>query len=69
MGGYAVWSAYADFGDNWNWGVFKDIKLRANVDNLFDRDYLGTISTQVSGPASFRPGPARTVQLTLSTRF
>lgn len=69
VGGYAVWSAYADFGDNWNWGVFKDIKLRANVDNLFDRDYLGTISTQVSGPASFRPGPARTVQLTLSTRF
>lgn len=69
VGGYTVWSAYADFGDGWNWGVLKDVKLRLNLDNLFDRDYLGTISSVVSGTATFRPGPARTVQLTVSSRF
>ncbi len=69
VGGYTVWSAYADFGDGWNWGALQDIKLRLNVDNLFDRDYLGTITSVVSGAGSFRPGPARTLQLTVSTSF
>lgn len=69
VGGYAVTSIYADFGQDWNLGPLKDVKLRLNVDNLFDRDYLGTISTTTNTAASFRPGPARTVQLTLSTRF
>lgn len=69
VGGYTVYSAYADFGNEWNWGPLQDMRLRLNVDNLFDRDYLGTISTTTSGAAYFRPGPERTVQLTLSTRF
>lgn len=69
VGGYTVYSAYADFGDDWHWGVLRDIKLRLNVDNLFDRDYLGTITTTTNTAATFRPGPARTVQLTVSTAF
>lgn len=69
VGGYAVWSAYADIGDEFELGPLKDARIRLNVDNLFDRDYLGTISTQVSGAAFFRPGPARTLQVTLSSRF
>lgn len=69
VGGYTVYSAYADFGEAWDWGLLKDIKLRLNVDNLFDRDYLGTISSTTNTAATFRPGPARTLQVTLSTRF
>lgn len=69
VGGYTVYSAYADFGDDWHWGVLRDIRLRVNVDNLFDRDYLGTITTTTNTPATFRPGPARTLQFTVSTAF
>jgi iron complex outermembrane receptor protein len=34
------------------------------VDNLTDRDYLGTINTTTTALATFRPGPRRTYQLT-----
>jgi len=63
--GYAVASAYVDIGDGLSFGPLKSAKLRFNVDNIFDKDYLGTINTTVSTPASFRPGPARTFQVTL----
>jgi len=40
-----------------------------SVDNIPDEDYLGTISTTISTLAAFRPGPRRTVQVTLSAGF
>jgi iron complex outermembrane recepter protein len=68
-GGYTILAAYLDLGDGVDWGYLKNVKARVNVDNLLDEDYLGTISTTVSTPAFFRPGPRRTVQVTLSTEF
>jgi iron complex outermembrane receptor protein len=50
-------------------GPLKQVKARVNIDNLFDKDYLGTITTTTNTPATFRPGPRRTVQFTLSTDF
>lgn len=50
-------------------GPLKQVKARINVDNLFDKDYRGAITTTTSTPATFRPGPRRTVQVTLSTDF
>ncbi len=66
VGGYAVYNAYVDFGDGFGFGPLKEIKARVNVDNLFDRDYLGTITPATNTAATFRPGPPRTVQVTLS---
>ena len=68
-GGYTVINAYLDLGDGFAVGPLKQVKARVNVDNLFDKDYLGTISTTTNTPAAFRPGPRRTVQVTLSTDF
>lgn len=68
-GGYTILAAYLDLGDGVDWGYLKNVKARVNVDNLLDEDYLGTISTTVSTAAAFRPGPRRTVQVTLSTEF
>ncbi|WP_293364197.1 TonB-dependent receptor [Phenylobacterium sp.] len=68
-GGYTILAAYLDLGDGVDWGYLKNVKARINVDNLLDEDYLGTISTTINTPASFRPGPRRTVQVTLSTEF
>ncbi|MEJ0035145.1 MAG: hypothetical protein WDO68_03525 [Gammaproteobacteria bacterium] len=62
-------NAYVDIGDGFSAGPFKSVKARFNVDNLFDRDYLGTITTTTNTPATFRPGPPRTVQLTVSAEF
>jgi len=66
--GYTIVNAYVDLGEGITYGPFKQIKARFNVDNLFDKSYLGTIdSVSVTGPSYFRPGPARTVQLTLTS--
>ncbi len=67
--GYTVWNAYVDLGDGLGEGPLKYLKLRVNVDNLLDEDYLGTISTTTTTLASFRPAPPRTVQVTLSAEF
>jgi len=40
-----------------------------NVDNIFDKDYLGTITPTTNTPATFRPGPDRTFQLTLTAKI
>jgi iron complex outermembrane recepter protein len=65
IGGYTVLNAYVDLGgDEIGSGVFKALKLRFNVDNITNRDYLGTINVGTTAPASFRPGPDRTYQLT-----
>ena len=67
--GYTIVNAYIDFGDSWSIGPARDLRLRFNVDNLLDEDYLGTITTTVNTPATFRPGPPRTVQVSLTTSF
>jgi iron complex outermembrane receptor protein len=68
-GGYTILAAYLDLGDGIFVGPLKNVKARVNVDNLLDEDYLGTITTTINTPATFRPGPRRTVQVTLSTEF
>jgi iron complex outermembrane receptor protein len=67
--GYTVLNAYVDLGEGFAWGAFEELKVRINVDNLLDEDYLGTISTTTNTLASFRPGPPRTVQVTLTADF
>jgi iron complex outermembrane receptor protein len=69
VGGYTIVNAYIDIGDGFAAGPFSQIKARVNVDNLFDKEYLGTISTTVNTAASFRPAPPRTVQFTISADF
>jgi len=68
-GGYTIFNAYVDLGDGFFVGPLKHVKARVNVDNILDEDYLGTISTTISTLAAFRPGPRRTVQVTLSAGF
>ncbi|PZR37444.1 TonB-dependent receptor [Caulobacter segnis] len=67
--GYTLFNMYVDLGEGFDYGPLKDIKVRINVDNIFDKDYLGTISTVVTGAANYRSGPHRTAQITLSTNF
>lgn len=69
VGGYTIVNAYIDIGDGFAAGPFSQIKARVNIDNLFDKDYLGTISTTVNTAASFRPAPPRTIQFTVSADF
>ena len=69
VGGYTIVNAYVDIGDGFSAGPFSQIKARVNVDNLFDKDYLGTINTTVTTAASFRPAPPRTIQFTISADF
>jgi iron complex outermembrane receptor protein len=67
LGSYTLFNAYVEVGEGFRVGPLEEVKLRVNVDNLFDKDYLGTINVnQASAPATFRPGPPRTVQVTLS---
>ncbi|USQ98313.1 TonB-dependent receptor [Caulobacter sp. RL271] len=69
VGGYTIVNAYVDIGDGFAAGPFSQVKARVNVDNIFDKDYLGTISTTVNTAASFRPAPPRTIQFTISADF
>ncbi|MBU1796512.1 MAG: TonB-dependent receptor [Alphaproteobacteria bacterium] len=66
MPGFTVFSAYVDIGDGISFGPVKGIKVRANVDNLFDKDTLSYISPVVTGDGFFRPLSPRTFQLTIS---
>ena len=67
--GYTIVNAYVDIGDGFAAGPFSQIKARVNIDNIFDKDYLGTINTTVNTPASFRPAPPRTIQFTTCADF
>ena len=68
--GYTLYNAYLDLGgEHLHYGPLKSVKLRFNIDNLFDKDYLGYILTSASGPAYYRPGSPRTFQTTLSAEF
>jgi iron complex outermembrane receptor protein len=70
LGGYTIYNAYIDIGgDGLDFGPLRALKLRFNVDNLTDKDYLGTLTPATSGTATFRPGPHRTYQLTLTAGF
>ena len=70
VGGYTLYSLYLDLGNAFSLGPIRNLKLRFNMDNITDKDYFGTINVAQSAlPASFRPGPARTVQVTLSASF
>jgi iron complex outermembrane receptor protein len=64
--GYTVFSAYVDIGDGLSFGPLKAIKVRANVDNIFDKDTLSFISSSVTGDGAFRPLSPRTFQITIS---
>ena len=59
----------ADFSGLLKSTPLRSAKLRLNIENLSDKDYLGTINTVTSGPATYRPAPARAVQLTLSAEI
>ncbi|MFA5495002.1 MAG: TonB-dependent receptor [Porticoccaceae bacterium] len=71
VGSHTLWNAYVDIGDGFSAGPFKSARLRINVDNITDEDYLGFINGGgvPSGAAFYRPGPPRTVQVTLSADF
>ena len=64
-----IYNAYVDLGDGFGVGPLKQVKARINIDNIFDKDYLGTITATTATPATFRPGPRRTIQISLSTDF
>ncbi|WCT72494.1 TonB-dependent receptor [Sphingomonas naphthae] len=66
---YIVTSAYVDLGEGLDLGFLKQARLRFNVDNIFNKDYLGTINTTINTLATFRPGPDRTFQLTLTGKI
>jgi iron complex outermembrane receptor protein len=59
-------NAYADIGTGFRVAFLNEVKLRINVDNLFDKDYLGAISATTNTPATFGPGPRRTFQISLT---
>ncbi|HKB92286.1 MAG TPA: TonB-dependent receptor, partial [Opitutaceae bacterium] len=64
---YTVFDTYLDLGgDKLSWGPLKSVKFRLNVTNLFDKDYLGAITTVASGAAVYRPGPNRTFSGTVT---
>lgn len=49
--------------------VNDDTFLQLNVQNLFDEEYLGNISTEISGNRTAQLGAPRSVVLSLTTRF
>lgn len=69
IGGYAVVNGYLEFGEGFRLGALEEVRVRLNVDNILDRDYLGTINSTTNTLATFRPGPPRTVQLTVSAQL
>lgn len=71
VGGYTTYAVYADLGGtSWSVGPLKQVKVRLNVDNVTNKDYLGTITvSQGAGVATFRPGPDRTYQVSVSASF
>lgn len=64
--GFAVFSAYVDVGDGIRFGPVKGVKVRANIDNIFDKRALSFISPVITGDGAFRPLSPRTFQITLS---
>lgn len=67
--GYTVFNGYVDIGDGFSLGPLKTVKLRANVDNIFDKDVLSFILPIGTNFAVYRPLSPRTFQLTLSVEY
>ena len=67
--GYALFSAYIDIGEGVAFGPLKGLRLRANIDNLFDTDVPAFIAPAVTGDGAFRPLSPRTFQVTLSAEL
>ena len=66
---YTVFNAYVDIGDGWSLGPLKTVKARVNVDNLFDKDAIGYIYSQVASDGYYRPLSPRTFQFTISAEY
>ncbi|MCJ2186701.1 TonB-dependent receptor [Novosphingobium beihaiensis] len=66
---YAVFSGYVDIGDGFDAGPLKAVKLRVNVDNIFDKDILSFIYPIGTNYAIYRPQSPRTFQLTISAEY
>ncbi|MEQ1493163.1 MAG: TonB-dependent receptor, partial [Terricaulis sp.] len=52
-----------------NWQILENTAVQFNVANLFDEDYIGTISTANTGTPNYNIGAPRTMWLTLRTEF
>ena len=66
---YAVFSGYVDIGDGFTVGPLKTVKLRVNVDNIFDKDTLSFIYPIGTNYAVYRPLSPRTFQVTISAEY
>ncbi|MFU8926690.1 TonB-dependent receptor [Acinetobacter puyangensis] len=66
---FTLVNAYLDLGGKNNFGLFKDIKLRFNIDNIFDKDYIGSIYSTVNTPSVFFTGAERSYQASLTFAF
>jgi iron complex outermembrane recepter protein len=67
LGGYTTYGALLGYQAPGN-GKLGRLRLQFNVSNLFDKDYLGTISPgETTG--SFQPGAPRTMYMAVSTEF
>lgn len=65
--GYTLWDLDARYSfDTLGW---KGAYLQFNVKNLFDEEYVGDISTNISGNGQFQPGYPRAVSVTLHSTF
>lgn len=64
--GFTIVSAYVDIGDGLTIGPVKNVRIRANLDNVFDKNALSFISVATTGDGFFRPQQPRTFQITFS---
>lgn len=66
---YTIVSGYIDIGEGDGEGLFGRLKMRVNVDNIFDEDKLAFISPSVSGNGFFRPQSPRTFSISVTGEF
>ena len=71
---YTLLNAYLDFSlpsslSSLQTSYLHDVKLRFNIDNILDKDYIGTVLPTVNTPATFLSGAARSYQASLSFSF
>ncbi|MEZ5759358.1 MAG: TonB-dependent receptor [Emcibacteraceae bacterium] len=70
MEAYTVVDSYIEFGSGVEEiGPLKNLKVRVNVTNIFDKDTLSFTFGTINGTASYRPLSPRTFQVTLGAEF
>ncbi len=70
MESYTVVDTYIEFGSGVEEvGPLKNLKLRLNVNNLFDKDTLSFTFGTINGNAFYRPLSPRTFQLSIGAQF